>query len=380
VAAFGRSKIHPQRALALLALALVSCVSPGRYTSLDLAVLPCELGEAPDFFLPIEFTADGTYLYPQQKDTVLADLRRGEFADLIFFLHGWNKSPASAELDYQNFICRFHGKLDASLQNLKRQGKLRVIGVFWPSTITNRQQEPWLLKPLSYFKIRKRVDRIAVDGFAPLLGEIGEVIIDLERSGDPATAPRRLHLIGHSFGGRMIIRSFQKLSDEDRLIPILQVLDATNVTLINAAAPPTFFDWIDPSVASAWKLGLRGRFAPESSSYLLNLHSQQDSANRILFRIASIFSPDPVSCAVGACGIPNRPTLCVDTSGKVIEPPQVDAAAPDLNVRNIDTTSVVYSHTDIYKGRMATLIADLLYGKATREILRRPAPIDAQCQ
>ena len=151
MAAFGRSKIHPLLALALLALALVSCVSPGRYTSLDLAVLPCELGEAPDFFLSIEFTADGTYLYPQQKDTV--------FADLIFFLHGSNKSPASAELDYQDFICRFHGKLDASLQNLKRQGRLRVVGVFWPSTITNRPQEPWLLKPLSDFKIRKRVDQ-----------------------------------------------------------------------------------------------------------------------------------------------------------------------------------------------------------------------------
>ena len=47
----------------------------------------------------------------------------------------------------------------------------------------------------------------------------------------------------------MIIRSFRKLSDEDRLIPNLQALDATNVNLINAAAPPTFFDWIDPSVA-----------------------------------------------------------------------------------------------------------------------------------
>lgn len=365
---------------AVLVLALAGCVSPGRYSSLDLAVLPCELGEAPDFFLPIEFDEQGGYLYPQQKDVLLADLRSGNFADLVFFIHGWNKNPVSAELDYQNFICRFHGKLDASLQELKREGKLRVVGVFWPSTITNRPREPLLLKPVSYFQIRKRVDHVAVEGFAPLLAEIGDVIVDLESRRDPGVEPRRLHLIGHSFGGRMIIRSFQQLSEEDRLIPILQALDATNVTLINAAAPHTFFDWIDPSVARAWKLGLPGRFTPESSSYLLNLYSRKDTANRRLFRIASIFSPDPVSCAVGACGIPDRPTLCVNAAGKILEPPRVAAAAPELNVRNIDTSAIVYSHSDIYKGRMAALIADLLYEEQTRSILQRPASTEAHCE
>jgi hypothetical protein len=29
--------------------------------------------------------------------------------DLVLFIHGWNKNPSSAELDYQNFLCRLHG-------------------------------------------------------------------------------------------------------------------------------------------------------------------------------------------------------------------------------------------------------------------------------
>jgi hypothetical protein len=117
------------------------------------------------------------------------------------------------------------------------------------------------------------------------------------------------------------------------LVPILQAVDSTNVVLINAVAPPSFFEWIDEDVKRTWKLGQPGRFTQATQSVLLNLHSQQDSANKYLFRLASV----------------------------------------------IDTTRIVFDHSDIYKGRMATLIANLFYDQETRRILESPGSAMGDC-
>jgi pimeloyl-ACP methyl ester carboxylesterase len=361
----------------LAVLLLASCTLPGRYTSLDLALLPCESRSADTvFFSPVEFKADGTLFDPRQKEVLIDYLERGTFTDLFLFLHGWNKNPSSAEFDYQNFICRFHAKLDETLHASKRRGNLKVVGIFWPSTISNRAQEPMLIKPASYYRIRNRVDDLARSALAPLLDSIGEVLIALgDRGGQ-----RRLHLVGHSFGGRMIIRSFQTLNDTGQLVPILESVDATNVVLINAAAPPTFFGWINEAVIDAWLKERPARFTDSTDSFLVNLHSDRDLANKYLFRMASAFNTDPQSCAVGACGIPDVPTLCVNEIGKVVEPEaQASARRPELNVRNIDASAIVYGHSDIYKGRIASLVADLLYDPETRLLLERPAPVDPTC-
>jgi len=164
-------------------------------------------------------------------------------------------------------------------------------------------------------------------------------------------------------------------------VPILQSVDATNVILINAAAPPTFFDWISEAVLDAWLKGTPARFTGSTGSYLLNLFSDQDSANKYLFRMASAFNDDPQSCAVGACGIPDMPTLCVDKAGKVVKPEiRAPLEKPELNVRNVDTSRIVYGHSDIYKGRMASLIADLLYDPPSRALLEVSAPAEASCE
>jgi pimeloyl-ACP methyl ester carboxylesterase len=252
--------------------------------------------------------------------------------------------------------------------------------VFWPSTVTHRAKEPWLVKPVSYFKIRNRVDTLAVTGFSELMSEVGSVLQGLERTRSSFVAQRRMHLIGHSFGGRVIIRTFQQLSSQGDLVPLLQAVDSTNVVLINAAAPPSFFEWIGEDVKRAWKLGQPGRFTQATQSVLLNLHSQQDSANKYLFRLASVFNDDPQSCAVGACGMPGYPRICVDHAGRLVPPePDIQSVRPELNAHNIDTTRIVFDHSDIYKGRMATLIADLFYDQETRRILESPGSAMGDC-
>ena len=358
--------------LSLLVLIISSCTSAGQYTSLDLALLPCEFGNEKKFFNPIEFKSDGSLLYPEQKDRLINDIVSDELTDLVIFIHGWNKNPVSAESDYQDFLCRLHGKLPLKEQQSKREGNWKILGVFWPSTISNKPKEPLLIKPASYYKIRNRVDHLSEAGLAVLMKEVFDNLVkvdNLRRSTQPDNRIR-LHLIGHSFGGRMIIKSLKKLSDDGDLVPILNNLESTNVILINAAAPPSFFDWIEGAVANAWKLSHPARFTPSTSSYLLNIYSEKDKANKVLFRIASAFNNDEQSCAVGACGIPGFPKICVDQAGKLVKTEQtarMDNA--DINIKNIDATNIVFSHSDIYKGRIASLLADLLYDEHTRDIL-----------
>jgi hypothetical protein len=355
----------------LLLLAITGCASPPKYTSLDLALLPCEQGDSPVFFRAIEFDQAGAPLFDHQVKALHERFEGGPpVTDLILFVHGWNKNPSSAELDYQNFLCRLHGRLRDIIGESKRRNGLLVLGVFWPSTITNQAQEPVLLKPLSYYQIRDRADAIAEAGLYNLL-----VSLTLELKERRAGVPVRLHLIGHSFGARMLVRSLEKLSEENQLVPFLQAAGNVNVVLVNAAMPPSRFDWISKAVTAAKRQKTAARFTEETKSYLFNVHSFNDTANRVLFRLASLFNDDPATCAAGACGVPDYETLCVDNSGKpglqkVLVPPP-DTLSNRLNAWNVDATPIVFAHSDIYKGRMATLLAELLY---KRRFPERPLP------
>jgi pimeloyl-ACP methyl ester carboxylesterase len=208
---------------------------------------------------------------------------------------------------------------------------------------------------------------------------------EIERS--RGGVPLRLHLIGHSFGGRMLVRALEKLNERNELVPFLQAASAVNVVLVNAALPPTRFDWIGEAVAEAQRRQLPARFMEATASYLFNLHSFNDTANRVLFRLASVFNDDPATCAAGGCGVPSYATLCVDDAGKL----QLDTtggatpheSAGRLNAWNVDVTRIVFDHSDIYKGRVATLIADLLYDRDAKQHFPSgsdtpPAP-DARC-
>lgn len=369
----------------LVLLALGSCAAPKRYNSLDLALLPCEQGapsndlrgETPHFFRAVEFDEFGQPLFPRQVSQ-LRDRLLGvpPVTDLVFFVHGWNKNPSSAESDYQDFLCRFHAHLPVGIGNEKRAGGLVVVGIFWPSTVTNGEHDPLLLKPISYYRMRDRADHIAKEGFAPLLDELTRIIMNTGRS------PVRLQLIGHSFGGRMIVRAMETLQDEGKLVPLLQAVRSVDVVLLNAAIPPERFEWLSNAVARAREQKAPARFTEDTNSYLFNVHSLNDTANRILFRIASVFNDDPATCAAGACGVPAYATLCVDDSGQIRNADSQTGAVSPFNAWNVDATRIVFDHTDIYKGRVAALISTLIFDEKQKESFRAQAStpdMDARC-
>lgn len=354
-------KVWTIYALAILAWATTGCATRERYTSLDLDLLPCEVGGSPRFFQSMEFTADGAQRYPAQARSIERAFREREVTEVVVFVHGWNKNVASAEGDYQRFLCRLHGKIRDELPNAKAREGLLVIGVFWPSTISNKSSEPLILKPASYFRIRNRADHLARTGVPDFLNTLA--------ASQRSAAPRSLQLIGHSFGGRIVVASLEELSRRKDLVPLLRTFESTNVVLLNAAVAPDRFLWIPKAIADASKAGSSARFTPSTRSYLFNVHSFNDSATRRLFPVASVFNDEPAVCAAGACGVPAFPTVSVDDTGGFQLSASTDCKVRGMNAWNVDGTKVIFNHTDIYKGRVAALLSKLMYDQNTQRQL-----------
>jgi hypothetical protein len=239
--------------------------------------------------------------------------------------------------------------------------------------------------PISYYQIRERADTIAEKGAPNLLASLTKAL--------PRNSLRvRVSLVGHSFGGRMVVRSLEKLHERSELVPLLKSAHSVNVVLINAAVSAARFDWISEAYATASQQ-LPSVHSERAESYLFNLHSFNDSANRLLFPLASLFNQDDAACAAGACGVPSYPTLCVDNSGKLLLSPESmiggvyigrGVYSDQLNVWNVDITPIVFSHSDIYKGRVATLTRDLLYDEVAHQNFPRATNVtiatDARCK
>lgn len=169
-----------------LALGLmVGCAQTGQYTSKDLTVLPCEQ-KANEFFFPLEFDEAGNQVYADQALAIENALHHAE--RVYVFVHGWNKTPKLAEGDYQDLICRFytHSKHDSA--NAKRS---IIIGMFWPSA-----DFPPLL---NFWRMKSRADDLALTGFQSLIKLLANPAIESGGHYD-------LVLIGHSFGGRIILK------------------------------------------------------------------------------------------------------------------------------------------------------------------------------
>jgi hypothetical protein len=64
-----------------------------------------------------------------------------------------------------------------------------------------------------------------------------------------------------------------------------------------------------------------------------------------------------LTCAIGACGVSQWPKLVSATPAGSLES-GVDLA--QSNLWNVDASKVIFSHTDIYKGRIANLVWELI--------------------
>ena len=335
--------------LAIVLLLPGSTLNP-TYTSKDLANLPCE-SPSSRFFYPVEFDADGNILYEDQLQAakVAALTRR----DIIIFVHGWDKSAESVDGDYQEFLCRLYRR--GVEEQYLAEDQAIVIGVFWPSTILRNHEDFPLIKPISYYIIRARADTIAAEGIQKRL--LPAILNTAEQD-----HVMRLHIIGHSFGARRLIKAVSDYFRTSTLEDLPRYVSSVNVVLLLPAIEPG----IENSQASQFileinqRLGERDRVRRMKPEYLriFNVYSERDWANRFLFPISEALNFKMPYCSIGACGEPSAPVLTLDEAGTINE------WTPNIGrIWNVNADSIISSHSDIYKGRIAGLIWKLITTK-----------------
>jgi hypothetical protein len=328
------------RASLLLLLSLApGCSDVARYNSQDLTGLPCE-PSTEQFFYPIEFTADGGMPFPSQRDQIEFAIRDLALTDIFVFVHGWDKTASTAERDYQDFICRLYREVVRS--PIGGRSRAVIIGVFWPSTVFSDSSDPLPLKPFTYRVIRNRASTIARTGFNEVL------IRTLASEGARPRAPLRYHFIGHSFGGKIIREGFASYLSKSQDYDWLRRAEAVNfVQLLPATVSEQYLPETRDDLAYSL---LKAR--------IYVVFSQNDFAGRFLFRMME------GHCSVGACGDPRYSTFDATAGGICLRSKRPSVLqnlldAPELTA-NIDATAIVHGHTDIYKGRVASLIWALL--------------------
>jgi hypothetical protein len=231
--------------------------------------------------------------------------------------------------------------------------------VFWPSTILRNYEDFPLIKPVSYFIIRARADTFAVEGIQKRLlpAILGTAEPDHEM---------RLHIIGHSFGARMLVKAVSDYFRKSIIDELPHYFSSVNFVLLLPAIEPG----IENSQASQFILEINQRLGemdqvrrmkPEHLR-IFNIYSERDWANRFLFPISEALNFKMPHCSIGACGEPSAPVLTVDEAGTINE------WTPNIGrIWNVKSDSIISSHSDIYKGRIAGLIWKLI---ATKELAR----------
>jgi hypothetical protein len=311
-----------------------------RYNSLDLSALPCE-PPGTQFFFPIEFDRMGQPAFDPNLTAFAKYVENWPPQHIFVFVHGWNKTPAVAEAEYQQFICRVHTHL---VRDMSVSKSILIVGIFWPSSAAQNYPDLTVIKPFTYPVIRKRADDMASTdrGFPLVMRRLTERFRKLDSMSKPT-----LSVIGHSFGGRMIARSFPAFycnSGKDR--ETLESLPTLRLILVQAAIASA-----DAPIACP-----REQRLPQNM-HVFNILSREDYSNRYLYPFGSAVYRGPndtAVCAVGACGIRPHPTVNVLADGTLETP--LDLSDP---IVNFDATRIIFSHSDIFKGRVAQLISCL---------------------
>jgi hypothetical protein len=148
------------------------------------------------------------------------------FTHVSLYSHGWWTDAIGAMQGYNRFTIEFSAQFRsaAALAGLPTLN----IGIHWPSTLTEDQFS--LLnyaQALSFFTMEKRADTVGENSGYALLKFILDAL-------PPAPGPLYIHLVGHSFGCKVVCKALQQLVDHSGTEPIPNGV-AFDVALIQAA-------------------------------------------------------------------------------------------------------------------------------------------------
>src|SRR5262249_41335924 len=128
------------------------------------------------------------------------------FSDVSFYSHGWWTSATRAMQDYTRFTIEFARVVRALAKSLAADEQPPVplgIGVHWPSMLSEDSGAitNWF-QATSFYTMEKRSDTVGEHAGYLLLRELFEA----------DTPPRRLNVIGHSFGCKVVLSALQEVA------------------------------------------------------------------------------------------------------------------------------------------------------------------------
>lgn len=159
------------------------------------------------------------------------------FTDVFIYSHGWWTTASTAMGDYNDFSVGFAKTLQNVMamnpSPLKRIGanfSALSIGLHWPSTISEDQDSVAnFAEATSFFTMEHRADAVGEHAAYALL----RLLID-GRKGRP---PLRFHILGHSFGCRVVCSALQALTQDPATLKLAGDEQAEfNVVLLQAAS------------------------------------------------------------------------------------------------------------------------------------------------
>ncbi|HEY4329924.1 MAG TPA: hypothetical protein VGN88_09320 [Phycisphaerae bacterium] len=301
----------------------------------------------------------------------IAALPPFKFTDVFIYSHGWWNTASSAASEYNIFSIGFSKTLqellvaapadfsefpDATFSAL-------AAGIHWPSMISENEDANSsnfnFLQATSFFTMEHRADDVGEHAIFALLRMFIEA-----RDGQP---PLRFHLIGHSFGCRVLCSALQTLCEDTATLKKAQDIKAEfNLALIQAAT--------DTDSLGAGKL-YADVLANVPSLRVLVTTSQADTALGTWYpraqKLANLFKePVPAMGAAGPTG-----TLAVPVSARIsVATSPVPKPTGDFVVADITPLHKAHAlvsgpwggfsgqHSDIYLPEIYELLARFFFG------------------
>jgi pimeloyl-ACP methyl ester carboxylesterase len=287
----------------------------------------------------LELDIDGELVRPEQE-TRLGHALAWPPPNVIVLAHGWNSDMAQARQFYRNFLDMLE-KTDPQAA----EGAIAV-GVLWPSekfadpelipggaaSLRDRQRE--LLNLTTYYRMKERAEEV---------GSRLNILLWVLKEENP---PTHLHLVGHSFGARLVTAAV----DGNCL------LRARSLTLLQGAFSHNSFA---PDLGP----GKRGSFSEilgykKVNGPILITHSRNDRALGAAYPIASRLSRTDASRlgdlhdrfgALGANGAQRVAANCIHVGDRCQFKPG--------EIYNVNCDAVIRGHADVVHPEIAALLA-----------------------
>jgi hypothetical protein len=157
------------------------------------------------------------------------------FTDVFLYSHGWWTNATASMADYNDFSIGFARTLESLIQrnpnplpNIAPGFSALSIGVHWPSMLSEDDDSVAnFAEASSFFTMEYRADDVGQTA--------GYGLLRLLLQSRQGARPFRFHLLGHSFGCRVVLSTLEQLTQDANTLA-LAAQTQFNVVLIEAAA------------------------------------------------------------------------------------------------------------------------------------------------